>query len=190
MKGLLHAGRALLLDMVATLFFLLLYWLTRNITLSVILGLVLAFGQIVWQIARHKPVDTLQWVSLFLVAGSGTATLVTRNPVFVMLKPSLIYCVVGAAMLRGGWLNRYLPAIALETVSDMAIVFGYVWAALMFFSAGLNLYVAFHYSVIAWGTFMSLYGIVSKLGLFVIQYTAMRTVGVRRYRTRSSGLAA
>src|SRR5580698_2655927 len=123
MKGLLYAGRALLLDMAATLFFLLFYGLTGNIALSVILGLVLALGQIGWQMARHQPVDTLQWVSLFLVAASGAATLVTHNPVFVMLKPSMIYGVVGAAMLKRGWMNRYLPPIALETVSDMATVF-------------------------------------------------------------------
>jgi Intracellular septation protein A len=115
MKGLLHAGRALLLDMAATLFFLLLYGLTGNITLSVILGLVLALGQIGWQIAWQRPVDTLQWVSLFLVAASGAAMLVTHDPVFVMLKPSVIYGVVGAAMLKRGWMNRYLPPIALET---------------------------------------------------------------------------
>ena len=98
MKGLLHAGRALLLDMAATLFFLLLYGLTGNITLSVTLGMVLALGQIGWQMARHRPVDVLQWISLFLVAASGAATLMTHDPVFVMLKPSVIYGVVGAAM--------------------------------------------------------------------------------------------
>jgi intracellular septation protein len=98
--------------------------------------------------------------------------------------------VVGAAMLKRGWLNRYLPPIALETVSDMAIVFGYVWAGLMFFSAALNIFVALHYPVIVWGTFMSVYGIASKLGLFLVQYAAMRMVGVRRYRARPEQIAA
>jgi intracellular septation protein A len=189
-SGLLQAGRALLLDMAATLFFLLLYALTHDLTLSVGLGLALALGRIGWLVARHKPVDTLQWVSLFVVGASGTATLITHNPVFVMLKPSLIYAVVGAAMLKRGWLNRYLPPVALETVSDMAIVFGYVWAGLMFFSAALNIFIALHYPVIVWGAFMSLYGMVSKLGMFVIQYAAMRTVGVRRYRAGPEQIAA
>ena len=180
----------LLLDMAATLFFLLLFALTHNLSLSVGVGLALALGRMGWLLARHRPVDTLQWVSLAVVAASGTAALVTRSPVFVVLKPSLIYAVVGAAMLKRGWMNRYLPAIALDTVSDMAVVFGYVWAGLMFFSAGLNIFVALHTSVIVWGSFMSIYGIASKLALFAIQYVVMRMVGVRRYRARPVQAAA
>ena len=72
----------------------------------------------------------------------------------------------------------------------MATAFGYVWAGLMFFSAALNIFVALNYSVIAWGAFMSVYGIASTLGLVVIQYIAMRTVGVRRYHARPEPVAA
>jgi hypothetical protein len=31
-----------------------------------------------------------------------------------------------------------------------------------------------------WASFMTIYGIVSKLSLFMTQYTAMRLIGVRR----------
>ena len=54
-------------------------------------------------------------------------------------------------MLKRGWMNRYLPPIALETVPDLAIGFGYVWAGLMFFSAALNLVLALSLSVTQWG---------------------------------------
>ena len=50
----------------------------------------------------------------------------------------------------------------------------------MFFSAGLNLIVALNYSVATWSVFMSIYGIVSKLALFLIGFATMRTIGVRR----------
>src|ERR1700723_31798 len=40
----------------------------------------------------------------------------------------------------------------------------------MFFSAGLNVIVALNTSVVTWASFMSVYGIFSKLGLFLIQY--------------------
>jgi hypothetical protein len=53
---------------------------------------------------------------------------------------------------------------------------------LMFFSAALNVIVALSFSVVAWASFMSVYGIVSKLGLFLIQYATMRTIGIRRRR--------
>jgi intracellular septation protein len=184
MKNLFEAAKLLLLDMASTFFFLVLYLLTHNITLSVALGMALGVGQIGWQFARNKPIDTMQWMSLFLVLGSGAATLITNDPRFVMIKPSVIYLIVGIVMLKPGWMNRYLPPVATELVPDIAFIFGFVWAGLMFVSAALNLVVALNFSVVTWSAFMSIYAIVSKALLFVIGYITMRTIGVRRHRVR------
>ena len=184
MRDLFNAGKLLLLDLASTFFFLILYLLTKNIPLAVALGIALGFAQIGWQIARKRPIDTMQWMSLILVVVSGTATLITANPRFVMVKPSLIYAVVGVMMLKRGWLNRYLPAIALEVVPEVVTIFGFAWSGLMFFSAVLNLSVALNFSVVTWASVMSVYGIVSKLGLFLIQYVIMRYIGVRRRRAQ------
>jgi intracellular septation protein len=189
MKNLLAAGKLLLLDMASTLLFLALFLLTGNVALSVVLGMALGIAQIGWQLARRKPIDTMQWMSLFLVLGSGTATLLTHDPRFVMLKPTLIYTIVGIVMLRPGWMNRYLPPVAIALVPDIAFIFGYVWAGLMFFSAALNIVVALNFSVAAWAAFMSLYGIVSKAVLFLVGYFTMRTIGVRR-RSRGGMVTA
>jgi intracellular septation protein len=184
MKNLFEAAKLLLLDMASTFFFLVLYLLTHNITLSVVLGMALGVSQIGWQFTRNKPIDTMQWMSLFLVLGSGAATLITNDPRFVMIKPSVIYLIVGIVMLKPGWMNRYLPPVAIELVPDIAFIFGFVWAGLMFFSAGLNLVVALNFSVVTWSAFMSIYAIVSKALLFVISYATMRTIGVYRRRAR------
>lgn len=184
MKNLLEAGRMLLLDMAATLFFLVLFLLTHNVALSVVLGMALGMTQIGWQLARAKPIDTMQWMSLFLVLGAGTVTLITDDPRFVMVKPSVIYLIVGIVMLKRGWMNRYLPPIAIELVPDIAVVFGYAWSGLMLFSAGLNLIVALNFSVVTWSAAMSIWGIASKLVLFLTGYAIMRGIGRRRYRRR------
>jgi intracellular septation protein A len=189
MKNLFEAGKLLLLDMASTFFFLVLYLLTHNIALSVVLGITLGIGQIGWQFARKQPIDTMQWMSLFLVLGSGTATLITKDPRFVMIKPSVIYTIVGIVMLKPGWMNRYLPPVAIELVPDVAFIFGFVWAGLMFFSAALNLIVAFSFSVVTWSAFMSIYAIVSKAVLFLIQYATMRMIGRRRYRAQTPSAA-
>jgi intracellular septation protein A len=182
MKNLFEAGRLLFLDMAATLFFLVLYLLTHNVALAVLLGMALGIAQIGWEFARRKPIDTMQWMSLFLVLGAGTVTLITNDPRFVMIKPSVIYIIVGVVMLRRGWMNRYLPPVAIALVPDIAIIFGYVWSGLMFFSAVLNVIVALNFSVVTWSVAMAIYGIVSKAALFLIGYAVMRTAGGRRYR--------
>ena len=186
MKNLFDAGKLLLLDMAATLFFLVLYLLTRNIPLSVVLGMALGIAQIGWQFARRQPIDTMQWMSLFLVLGAGTVTLITDDPRFIMVKPSVIYIVVGVVMLKRGWMNRYLPPIAKELVPDVAVAFGYAWSGLMFFSAALNLIVALNFSVVTWSVTMSIYGVVSKVVMFLIGYAVMRTVGGARRRRQKA----
>jgi intracellular septation protein len=128
----------------------------------------------------------MQWMSLFLVLGSGAATLITNDPRFVMIKPSVIYTIVGIVMLKPGWMNRYLPTVAIELVPDVAFIFGFVWAGLMFFSTVLNLLVAFSFSVVMWSALISIYAIVSKAVLFLIQYATMRSIGVRRRRARTA----
>lgn len=182
MQNLFEAAKLLLLDMASTLFFLVVFLLTRSVPLSVALGVALGLAQIGWQFVRKKPIDTMEWMSLFLVVGSGAATLITGNPRIVMFKPSLIYIVVGVVMLKPGWMNRYLPPIAMALVPDVAVIFGFVWAGLMFTSAALNLFVALNFNVAAWSAFMSVYGIASKACLFLIGYATMRYIGVRRWR--------
>lgn len=189
MRNLIRAGRPLLLDMASTLFFLAVYLLSANIRLAVGLGIALGLAVIGWERARGRPVGALQWLSLVVVAASGSATLLTGDPRFVMLKPSLIYVVVGLVMLKRGWMIRYLPAIALELVPDIAVIFGFVWAGLMFFSAALNLVLAMSLNVAAWAAVMSGYGIASKLSLFLIQYATMRSIAIRRSRARPAARA-
>jgi intracellular septation protein len=179
-KYFLDAAKLLLLDLASTLLFLILYVVTENLTLSVAAGMALGLAQIGWQFLRKEPIDTMQWMSLFLVLGAGATTLLTDDPRFVMLKPTVIYTIVGIVMLKPGWLNRYLPPIAMEVVPDIAVLFGFLWAGLMFFSAALNLIVALNFSVVTWSAFMSIYGIVSKVTLFLIGFVTMRTIGRRR----------
>ena len=182
MKSFFHAGKYLALDMASTFAFLAIFALTHDVALSVALGMALGVGQIAWQLAAKRPIDTMQWMSLVLVVVSGTITLITHDPRFVMIKPSLIYIVVGSVMLKKGWMNRYLPPAAIEVVPDLGAAFGYVLAGLMFVSAGLNVVVAMNYDPLKWAAFMSIWATASKATLFVIQYSVMRWSGGRRRR--------
>jgi intracellular septation protein len=184
MKSLLQSAKFLALDMASTFFFLGLYAVTRSIPISVAAGVALGIAQIVWEIWRKRPIETMQWLSLFLVLTSGAATLLTNDARFVLYKASIIYVIVGVVMLKPGWMNRYLPAVAIEVVPDIAYIFGFIWAGLMFVSAVVNLWVATHYSFLVWTAFMSSYALVTKLGLFLIQYGTMRFIGVRRRRAQ------
>jgi intracellular septation protein A len=182
MKGLFQASRVLLADMASTLLFLGVYVLTDNLFLAVGAGMALGIAQIGWQLAHGRPVEALQWLSLVIIMASGTATFFTSDPLFVMVKPSLIYVVVGIVMLKRGWMIRYVPPIAQATVPDLAILFGYVWAGMMFFSAVLNIVLALTLDVTTWAAVKSVWAIASKVGLFLGQYAIMKSIAIRRVR--------
>ncbi len=182
MRNLFQASKILLLDLASTVLFLAVYALTGNLFLAVGLGMALGIVQIGWQLVHKQPVEALQWLSLVIIFASGTATFLTDDPLFVMMKPSIIYVIVGLVMLKRGWMTRYLPPIARATVPDLAITFGYVWAGMMFFSAVLNIVLALTLDVAAWAAVKSVWAIGSKIGLFGIQYAIMKSTGMRRAR--------
>ncbi|HLG46649.1 MAG TPA: septation protein IspZ [Reyranella sp.] len=179
MRNLLQAGRVLAMDLASTILFLIVYLTTEDLIVAVALGMVLGVAQIGWQYMRRQPIGSLQLLSVVLILASGSATLLTKDATFIMLKPSIIYCIVGAVMLKRGWMNRYLPERAAPVV-DIATTFGYVWAGLMFASAGLNIGLASSLDPKSWAAFMSTWGLFSKIGLFLIQYATMNAIGRRR----------
>ncbi len=184
---LVHAGRWLAADMLSTLGFVALYAITRNFYVAAGLGIALGLGQIAYLRFRRAPIDAMQWMSLGLVIVFGGASILTRDPRFIMLKPTLIYAAFGVVMLRRGWMNRYLPSIPLTWAPDVCIVFGYVWAGLMFVSGALNLVLVAQADPKVWAWWIGTYPIASKLGLFGVQYLTTRLV-VRR-RMAAAGLA-
>jgi len=150
--------------------------------LAVAAGMVLGVCQIAWHLVRKEKIDAMQWLSVALVIAGGVATFLTNDPRFVMLKPSVIHVIVAVFMLKKGWMTRYLPQIAQETAADIAIVFGFIWSGLMFLTAILNVVVALNFDALTWGKVMSIFGVASMVGLFLIQFAVMRFIGERRVR--------
>ena len=182
---LIHAGKWLASDMLSTLIFVGLFALTHNVYATTALAIAAGIGQIVYLRLRGRPIDTMQWLSLGLVTVFGGASLLTHDPRFIMLKPTLIYCAIGTVMLRRGWMNRYLPPMALEWSGDVTIAFGYAWAGMMFGTAFLNLGLVAYGDPTTWAWFLGVFPIASKLGLVLIQYAATRAI--TRGRMRAAG---
>ena len=182
MKDFLNAARLLLLDLASTLFFLVVYLLTHNTILAVGLGIALGLAQIEIQFIRRRPIHVMEWLSLVLIIAAGIATLLTHDPRFVLMKPSVIYAIVGGVMCKPGWLNRYLPDIARAVVPDVATIVGFAWAGLMFLSAAVNAFVALTCSLETWALIMPIYSIVSKVVVFVAGFAAIRLTAQRRIR--------
>ena len=182
MKDFLNAARLLLLDLASTIVFLIVFLLTHNTVLAVGLGIALGLAQIGIQFARRKPIDTMEWLSLFLVVAAGTATLLTNDPRFVLAKPAIGHIAIGAIMLKRGWLLRYLPPIVTETIPEYVTFAGYAWAVLMFVLAAGTVAVAWTGDMKLWAFYVSVVLVGAKLAAFAIQYVAFRLLIGSRMR--------
>jgi intracellular septation protein A len=169
-----YALRAFGADLVPMAIFLVVVLATRNILAATAIGMAAGVGQLIWTLARRQPIGAIQWASLGLVALLGGATLLTRDPRFIMLKPTAAHLFLGAVMLRPGWMERYAPAEVRDVARPMLTAFGFVWAALMFVTAALNLAVMLLADPMSWAKFNLIFPPGSMIALFAIQNLVMR----------------
>ena len=177
-----HAGKWIIADLASTLLFVTLYAVTRSVYIATGLGVAASVLQIAYMRLRRSPVDAMQWMSLGLVVVFGGASLVTHDPRFIMVKPTLIYAAMGIVMLKPGWMVRYMPPVALYWSRDVVVAFSYVWAGMMFLTGALNLALAAHGDTKLWAWFIGVFPIASKLLLFTVQYLTTRMIVVDRKR--------
>ncbi len=183
-KQLLYAIVPLLFDSLGVIVFAVLLALKVDLVLATAAGAAVASAVVAWELVRRRSVAAMQWLSLIMVVLSAGATLATHDPRFVMVKPTVIYAVIGAAMLRRGWMNRYVPPANLAVVEDLMTRFGYVWSGLMFLTGALNLVVAVAFTS-WWPMFIGVFPLASKLGLFAVQFGVVRFLAQRRSRARA-----
>ena len=139
------------------------------VLLATVVVIVATFAQILWLKSRGKKVDTMLWVSLGLVTVLGGATIYFHSENFIKWKPTVLYWVMGGALLFGQLVLKKngikalmgsqmdLPDAAWRMVNFSWIVFFAVMGV-------LNLWVAFNFSTSTWVNF-KLFG---GLGLMVV----------------------
>lgn len=191
MKNLLFAAKPLALDLISTLVFVVLSALTHNVLLATAVAMAAGAARVVYLRMRGERVNAMQWMSLGLVVVFGAATLLTDDPRFMMAKPTIIYVLVGAAMLERGWMTAYLPPAALEHLDGAVMIrWGYVWAGLMFLTAALNAAFALTASLAVWSAFIAIFPAASKLALFTVQYLTIRAEAIRNARAQATASSA
>ena len=180
MMNLLRAFKPLVGDFLSTILFIAVYEVTNDIIIATGAGIVTGIVQFIWLKARRHDFALMQYASLALVLVLGTATLLTKDPRFVMIKPSIAGFAIATVMLQRGWQLRYMPPIVKEHAPEgFLVMWGYIWSALYFAMAAGNLFIAWRYGLKEWAPYNALVPTIGPLALFIIQYGTMRAV-IRR----------
>jgi intracellular septation protein len=172
----------LLTDFLSTIVFLVLYLSTDNVLLATSVAIAGAVAQVVYSRVNGKPLGFMTYASLALVIVLGGATLLTNDPRFVLAKPSIAHFAIGAIMLKRGWMLRYVPPIAAETIPEYVTIAGYAWAALMFLLGLGVIAVASTGDIKLWAFYVSVVAIGAKVAAFAVQYVAFRVLVTNRLR--------
>ena len=166
-----QVAKPILFDLLVAIIFAAVFFASSNIYLATAIGIAIGIAQFAYQKLHAHPIGPLQWLSLCIVVIFGPTTIVTHNPHFIMLKPTIIDAVVGAVMVSRSWMAPYLPPIVKQHVSEKTITrASYAWAAVMFGFALLNLIVAFSVSPKLWALYATFVPTAVIVALFVVQY--------------------
>ena len=139
------------------------------VLLATVVVIIATLAQILWLKARGKKVDTMLWVSLGLVTVLGGATIYFHSENFIKWKPTVLYWVMGTALLVGQLVfkkNGIKSIMGAQMALPDSIwrVVNLSWVGFFAVMGILNLWVAFTFPTATWVNF-KLFG---GLGLMVV----------------------
>jgi intracellular septation protein len=169
-------------DFFSTLVFLAVYLASGNVVLATGVAIGASIAQAVYAGVRAEALGFMTWASLALVIVLGGATLLTKDPRFVLAKPAIAHFAIGAIMLKRGWMLRYMPPIVAETIPEYVTLAGFAWAALMFALGAGTIAIAASGDIKLWALYVSVIAMGAKVVAFAVQYVAFRLLVASRLR--------
>ena len=142
------------------------------VLLATVVVIVATLAQILWIKAKGRKVDTMLWVSLALVTVLGSATIYFHSENFIKWKPTVLYWVMGGALLIGQvfFQKNFIKSLMgaqMELPDSVWRVLNCSWAGFFAVMGVLNLWVAFNFNTDTWVNF-KLFGGMGLMVLFVI----------------------
>jgi intracellular septation protein A len=174
-------------DFFSTIVFLALYLMSGNVLLATGVAIAGSVAQVIYARVKGQQLGFMTYASVALVIVLGSATLLTNDPRFVLAKPAIGHFAIGAIMLKRGWLLRYVPPLASETIPEYITIAGYAWAALMFALGLGTIAAALTGDLKLWALYVSVVLIGAKVAAFAIQYVAFRLLVTSRIRAATIG---
>ncbi len=143
-----------------------------GIYVATAVAIVATILQIAWIRWRTGRVETMQWLSLGVIVVFGGATLVAHSETFIKWKPTVLYWLMGGALLAGPLFfgRNFLKALLGGQVTLHEEGWRVMnWSRCGFFAAmgAINLWVAYTYDTDTWVNF-KLFGRIGQMLLFVL----------------------
>lgn len=143
--------------------------------------------QIAYLRVRHGKVEPMQWVSLGVIVVFGGATLLSHSETFIKWKPTVLYWLMGGALLIGQLvfrknLIRSLMGAQMTLPDNAWRTMNWSWTGFFAAMGVLNLWVAYTFDTDTWVNF-KLFG---GLGLMLV-FVVLQALYLSRYLKDGDG---
>lgn len=150
----------------------------QGIYVATAVAIAATFAQIGWVWFRHRKVDTMLWVSLAVIVVFGGATLALRDDTFIKWKPTVLYWLLGGALLGaqalfGRNLIQSLMGKELSLPETVWNKLNLSWVGFFASMGALNLIVAFNFDTDTWVNFKVFGGLGLTAAFVVLQAIAL-----------------
>lgn len=142
------------------------------VLLATVVVILATAAQIMWLAARGRKIEPMLWISLTLVVVLGSATIYFHSENFIKWKPTVLYWVMGVALLVGQVVFdknglKSLMGAQMSLPDPVWRKVNLAWVGFFALMGGLNLWVAFNFSTDTWVNF-KLFGATGLMFLFVL----------------------
>ncbi|HEY8048848.1 MAG TPA: septation protein A [Ramlibacter sp.] len=131
-----------------------------------------ALVQIIWMAMRKHRIDPMLWVSTAIIVVLGGLTIWLHDETFIKWKPTVLYWLMGGALLAGQLVFRKnllkaLMGAQLELPDAVWRVMNWSWVAFFAAMGAINLWVAFNFDTNTWVNY-KLFGGMGLMILFIL----------------------
>lgn len=145
---------------------------TYDIYVATATAIVATFVQVGWVWFRQRRVEKMHVITLAIIVLFGGATLILKDPVFIMWKPTIAYWLFAATFLGSHLIGdkvliERMMGHAIQATRRIWTRLNLAWALFFIAMGFVNLYVAYNYDEPTWVNF-KLFGLLGLTVLFVI----------------------
>lgn len=143
-----------LFEMLPLVAFFMVYYITKNIFMATAVCIVASWIQLIFCKIRYKHISKNTWISTILITIFGGLTIILHNKTFVMLKPSVLFWIIGTSLLISQAIGKNGIKLMLEKEISLPNkiwnALNMAWGLFFLLMGFINLYVAFNFSEYVW----------------------------------------
>ena len=170
-----HTARMLFMKLLIDFFPIILFFAAFKvwgIYAATAVAIVATIVQIAYLRIKTGKIETMQWLSLGVIVLFGGATLVAQDENFIKWKPSVLYWLMGGALLVGHLIfkKNFLKSLMgaqLQLPEPVWTTLNWAWTAFFAIMGVLNLWVAYGFDTDTWVNF-KMFGGIGLMLVFVV----------------------